>query len=110
MRRREFITLLSGAAVAWPIAARAQQPERMRRIGVLINLAADDPQGQVRLAAFQQGLQQLGWTDGRNVRIDARWCLNAGDLRKFGRVGPGRHPDERLGWSRGVTDRLPWCD
>src|SRR6478736_4921090 len=77
MRRRDFISLLGGAAVAWPIAARAQQRERMRRIGLLINLAADDPESQARRAAFQQGLQQLGWIDGRNVRIIARW--GAGD-------------------------------
>ena len=72
MRRREFINLIGGAA-AWPLAARAQQTERMRRIGVLMNRAADDPDGQARLAAFQQVLQQLGWSDGRNVRIDTRW-------------------------------------
>src|SRR6266516_6969763 len=77
MRRREFITLLGGAAVAWPLAVRAQQPERMRRIGVLHTPAADDPVGQARNAAFLQGLQQFGWTDGRNVRIDTRW--SAGD-------------------------------
>jgi len=76
MKRRDFITLLSGAAAAWPLAARAQQPEQMRRIGVLMNRAADNPQGQVRLAAFQQALQQLGWSDGRNVRIDIRWGEN----------------------------------
>ena len=70
---REFITLLGGAAAAWPLAARAQQAERMRRIGVLMNLAADDPEAQARIAAFRQALQQLGWTDGRNVRIDYRW-------------------------------------
>jgi len=73
MRRRTFITLIGGAAVAWPLSARAQQPEQMRRIGVLMNRAADDPEGQARLAAFQQGLQQLGWSDGHNVRIDIRW-------------------------------------
>ena len=73
MRRREFITLLCGAAVVWPLAAPAQQPEQMRRIGVLMNRAADDPEGQARLAAFQQALQQLGWNDGGNVRIDTRW-------------------------------------
>ena len=67
MRRREFITLLGGAAAAWPLAARAQQPQRMRRIGVLMNLAADDPEGQARNAVFLQGLQELGWTVGRNV-------------------------------------------
>src|SRR4029453_16361525 len=75
--RRQFITLLGGAAVAWPLAARAQQAERMRRIGVFMSLAADDKQAQARLAAFLQGLQELGWTDGRNVRIDIRW--GAGD-------------------------------
>jgi putative ABC transport system substrate-binding protein len=80
LRRREFITLLGGAA-AWPRAARAQQPERVRRIGVLMNLAADDPESQTRNAAFLQGMQQLGWTDGRNVRIDYRWA--AGDADRF---------------------------
>ena len=80
MRRRDFITLVGGAAAAssslWPLAAHAQQAERMRRIGVLMNLAADDPESQARLTAFAQGLQQLGWTDGRNVRIDTRWGEN----------------------------------
>jgi len=78
MKRRTFISLLGGAA-AWPLAARAQQAERMRRIGVLMSRAADDPQGQARLAAFQQALQQLGWSDGRNVRIDLRWGENDAD-------------------------------
>src|SRR3954451_10050428 len=72
MNRRAFIALLGGAAANWPLAAYAQQGERMRRIGVLLNLAADDPESQRRMTAFVQGLQQLGWTDGRNVRIDAR--------------------------------------
>jgi ABC-type uncharacterized transport system substrate-binding protein len=79
MRRREFITLLSGA-VTWPLAAQAQQPERMRRVGVLMHLAADDPEGQARIAAFTQGLQELRWTIGRNVRIDYRWA--AGDAER----------------------------
>jgi putative tryptophan/tyrosine transport system substrate-binding protein len=83
LRRREFITLLGGAAAAGPLAARAQQAERMRRIGVLMNLAADDAEGQGRVAAFQQALQELGWTDGRNVRIDYRWA--AGDTGRFRR-------------------------
>jgi putative ABC transport system substrate-binding protein len=84
MKRREFITLLGGAAASWPLAARAQQPERMRRIGVLLNLASDDVEGQARLAAFHQGLQQLGWTVGRNVQIDYRWGAGNADLiRKF---------------------------
>ena len=73
MKRREFITLLGGAAVAWPLAARAQQREQMRRIGVLMNLTADDAEGQGRLAAFMQGLQEAGWSVGRNVRVDLRW-------------------------------------
>ncbi len=81
--RREFISLLGGAA-AWPLAARAQQPERMRRIGVLMSVAADDPEGQARVAAFLRGLQQLGWTDGRNVRIDYRWGVgDAERSRKY---------------------------
>src|SRR5215469_13802799 len=81
--RRQFITLLGGAA-AWPLAARAQQRERMRRIGVLMNLASDDTEGQARLAAFHQGLQQLGWTVGRNVQIDYRWGAgNADRIRKL---------------------------
>ena len=73
LKRREFIMLLGGVAAAWPLAVRAQQAERMRRIGVLMTRAADDPLGQARLVAFQQALQQLGWSDGRNVRIDIRW-------------------------------------
>ena len=72
MKRREFITLLGGAA-AWPVVGRAQQRERVRRIGVLMSTAVDDPQDPARLAAFAQGLQELGWTIGRNLRIDYRW-------------------------------------
>jgi putative tryptophan/tyrosine transport system substrate-binding protein len=82
LKRREFITLLGGAAT-WPLAARAQQPDRMRRIGVLVNLPADDPQAQVRNAALLQGLQELGWTVGRNVRIDFRW--GAGNAERIRR-------------------------
>jgi len=78
MRRREFITLL-GSAAAWPLAARAQQRERMRRIGVLMHLAADDPEGQRRVAAFLQGLQEAGWAIGRNVNIDMRWAAGEAD-------------------------------
>ena len=74
IRGREFITLLGGAAVAWPRAAYAQQADRMRRVGVLLNRAADDPEEQARVAAFLQQLQELGWTDGRNVRVDYRWA------------------------------------
>jgi putative ABC transport system substrate-binding protein len=76
--RRKFISAL-GTAIAWPLAARAQQADRMRRVGVLLSLAADDREGQARLAAFLQGLQELGWTDGRNVRIDYRWAVTDAD-------------------------------
>jgi putative ABC transport system substrate-binding protein len=77
------MTLLGGAA-AWPIAARAQQPENVRRIGMLMNLASDDAEGQARIAAFHQGLQQLGWSIGRNVQIDYRWGAGDADrIRKF---------------------------
>jgi ABC-type uncharacterized transport system substrate-binding protein len=72
MRRREFITLLGGAAVIWPLAVRAQQPDRVRRIGAIIGIA-DDVTSKTMLEAFRQGLEQLGWIDGRNVRIDARF-------------------------------------
>jgi putative tryptophan/tyrosine transport system substrate-binding protein len=80
VKRRDFITLLGGAAAAWPVAARAQQRERMRRVGVLMNTAADSADGQAHFAAFVHGLQQLGWTDGRNVRIDTRWPAGDGDV------------------------------
>jgi putative ABC transport system substrate-binding protein len=79
--RREFITLLGGAAAAWPLAARAQQVERMRRIGVLVNFTADDAVSQGRLTAFVQGLQELGWTVGRNLQIDYRW--GAGNVERY---------------------------
>ena len=81
MRRRQFITLLGGAA-AWPFAARAQQSERMRCVGVLIYQAADDTEGQARLAAFTQALKQLGWSDGHNLRIDTRWATAEDILRR----------------------------
>ena len=83
MKRRAFITLICGAAAAWPLAARAQQTDRVRRIGVLMSTAADDAEGQARLRAFVQGLQELGWTDGRNVRFDYRWP--AGDAQRIRR-------------------------
>jgi putative tryptophan/tyrosine transport system substrate-binding protein len=87
MRRREFITLLGGAAVAWPLAARAQQTEQTRRIGVLIGIGQDDLGGQARYAAFLQALQQLGWSEGRNMRIETRWA--AGDANRL-----RKHADE----------------
>src|SRR5262245_56292271 len=81
MRRREFVTLLGGIAAAWPLAARAQQGERMRRIGLLMG-AADDREGQARVTGLKQGLQELGWTDGRNIQIEARFGeADAGRIR-----------------------------
>ena len=78
-KRREFITLLGGAAAAWPLAARAQQPERIRRIGMLIGSTEDDPEMKSRLAAFRQGLERRGWREGHNVRIDARFAEGSAD-------------------------------
>ena len=73
MRRREFITLLGGAAATWPLSGRAQEPDRVRRIGALISLAENDPEAQAWISSFTRRLQELGWTAGRNVRIDYRW-------------------------------------
>ena len=82
MKRREFIALVGSAAAAWPLAARAQQRDRMRRIGVLLPAAADDPVSQAWVGAFLQGLALLGWTLGHNVRLDTRWAMTAADIRK----------------------------
>src|SRR6516164_4902232 len=79
-RRREFITLLGGTAATWP---RAQQPDTMRRIGVLMSTAADDAEGSARIAAFLGGLGKLGWIDGHNVRIDTRWPTSTEEVRKY---------------------------
>jgi ABC-type uncharacterized transport system substrate-binding protein len=84
MRRREFITLLGGAAATWPLVAGAQQSERVRRVGVLVGTTADDPIGQARIRAFQQGLQQLGWTPEVNVQIVSRWA-GVGDAEHYRR-------------------------
>ena len=98
MKRREFISLLGGAVAAWPVAVRAQQGERMRRIGMLVGIAADDPIGQAQLTAFLEGLQKLGWTDGRNMRIDIRWAAgNAADTRKYAAELVALAPDFILG-------------
>ena len=82
MRRREFITILGGTAITWPLAVRAQQPGAMRRVGVLMNVAADDRQGQRGVAAVLGTLQSLGWSDGRNVQIDIRWGVNNLDRQR----------------------------
>ena len=80
LRRRAFISLIGGAAVAWPFAARAQQPERMRRIGVLMSVEENDPEGKTQLSQFTQGLAESGWTDGRNLRMEVRW--GGGDVNR----------------------------
>ena len=107
MTRREFIALLGGAATAWPLAARTQQPERMQRIGVLMAATADDPEYQPRMKAFQQGLALLGWTDGRNVQVDTRWAAtNADDIRKHAVELAALAPDAILAGS-GTTTVAP---
>ena len=86
MRRRDFIKVIVSSAVAWPFAGQAEQVERLRRVGVLMSLGSDDPEGQTRLAAFVQGLQMQGWTVGRNVRIDSRWGAGDADIIRKGAV------------------------
>jgi putative ABC transport system substrate-binding protein len=106
MKRRSFITLLGGAA-AWPLVARAQQPERIRRIGMLMNVAADDSEAPARIAAFAQGLQETGWTVGRNVRIDYRW--GAGDpafFRKYAEELAALGPDVLVGYGSATAAAL----
>src|SRR2546422_2592091 len=92
--RREFITLLSGAAAAWPLALSAQPGERMRRIGVLMAFAESDPQAQARVAAFREGLEKLGWAEGRNIRIDIRWAMSDAPLmQRFAQELVAQQPD-----------------
>ena len=107
IQRREFVTLVGGAAVAWPLAALAQQPERIRRIGVLMPMAADDPLSPVRIAAFLQGLRELGWADGRNVQIDYRW--GGGDaerVRKHAAELVALVPDVIVAWGASTAGPL----
>jgi len=107
MQRREFIVLLGGTAAAWPQAARAQQTERMRRIGVLMSDAANDPEGQARVTVFVQALQQLGWTDGRNMRIDVRWgAVDADRYRKYAEELVALAPDVILATSSAALGTL----
>jgi putative ABC transport system substrate-binding protein len=104
MQRREFITLLGSAAAAWPLTVRAQQTERVRRIGVLFTLGKDNAEGQARLAAFRQGLETLGWTDGRNLQMDDRWPGDdSGRLRTYAAELVSLKPDAiMVGGSRGL--------
>ena len=98
VRRRQFITLLGGAAAAWPVAVHAQQPDRMRRIGVLGGFAENDPEMKARLAGFRQGIERLGWSQGRNLRIDYRFAP-AGfctfDAGRRQRAGPMKRSKKR---------------
>jgi ABC-type uncharacterized transport system substrate-binding protein len=106
MKRREFITLL-GAAATWPLAARAQQPgERMRRIGVLMGFAEDDPEAKARLAAFRQGLEKRGWSEGRNVRIDTRFAPAGAQAQVVAKELVALQPDVILAHSTPVTAAL----
>jgi putative tryptophan/tyrosine transport system substrate-binding protein len=107
MRRRDLITLIGGAAVARPLAARAQQSERMRRIGVLMGVAADDTEGQARVTLFVQALEQFGWTDGRNMRIDVRWgAVDADRYRKYAEELVALAPDVILAGSSAALGPL----
>jgi putative ABC transport system substrate-binding protein len=107
MKRRQFITLLGGAAAAWPLAARAQQGERMRRVGVLLPASADDAAFQDRIGAFLQGLQQSGWTIGRNVRIDTRWATtNPAEIRRHAAELAALAPDVVLAFAASTVGAM----
>jgi hypothetical protein len=95
MRRREFITVVGGAAVSWPLAARAQLSDRMRRIGVLMGYAESDSEGQAFVVAFQEGLQKLGWVENRNMRIDYRWATSddSESIERFAKELVALQPD-----------------
>src|SRR5262245_42964630 len=106
MRRREFISLVAGSA-AWPLAARAQQPSGMRLIGVLTAYSESDPEAQARVGAFREGLQKLGWTEGRNIRIDARWATSdAALVQRFAQELVALQPELILSSSRPTTAAL----
>ena len=107
MQRREFITLLGGGVATWPLAAHAQQPERMRRVGVLMGFTADDPETKARLATFRQGLEKRGWSEGRNVHIEIRFA--GGDVNKYGLLAKepiATRPDVILAHTTPVTIAL----
>src|SRR5690349_21797670 len=105
--RREFITLLGGAAAAWPVAARAQQPEGVRLIGVLMAYGHSDPEGQAWVAAFRERLHELGWAEGRNIQIAIRWATPEVDaMQQFAKELVALHPDVILSQSTPTTAAL----
>ena len=108
MRRREFITLLGGAAAAWPLAARAQQPDRSRRIGALLSFVESDREGQAFIAAFREGLEKLGWAEGRNIRIDTRWAPpgDAESMQRFAKELVALQPEVVLSQNTPTTAAL----
>ena len=107
MKRRTFITLLGGAAAAWPIAARAQQTERMQRLAVLMPHAESDRQGQAFVAAFREELQKFGWAEGRNLRIDTRWAAaNVESIQRFAKELVALQPDLILSANTPTTAAL----
>ena len=108
MRRREFITLLGRTAVAWPLAARAQQPDRVRRIGVLMAYPQDDSEAQAQFAAFRDALQKLGWMEGRNIRIETRWVRpdDAGLMQQFAKELVALQPELILSHNTPTTAAL----
>src|SRR6266496_3719836 len=108
MRRREFIRLLGGATVVWPLAAHAQQPDRMRRIGVLMGYPESDSEAQAYIAAFREELQKLGWAEGRNIRIDYRWATpdDAESIQRFAKELVALQPDLILSNNTPTTARL----
>src|SRR5262245_44706051 len=106
MRRREFIALIGGA-VAWPLAARAQQPDRLRRVGVLMSYAESDKEGQAFVAEFRKGLQKLEWAEGRNIRFDYRWAaLDAESRQRFAKELTALQPDLILAHNTPITAAL----
>src|SRR2546427_11171365 len=107
MKRREFLGVLGGTAVAWPLAARAQMPNRVRRVGMLIGSAENAPEPQARLAAFRQGLETLGWTEGRNIRIDYRFAPASPDqAQSFAKELVALRPDALVSNSTPATAAL----
>src|SRR6516225_6290906 len=106
MKRREFITLLGGTTVAWPLVARAQQPDRLRRIGVLIGFAENDPAVQSWLAAFRAALAKLGWSEGSNLRIELRWAGDPDRIKTFAKELVDLRPDAILSVTTPVTGAL----